>query len=414
VTTVSRNAFVAQLSGGIDVRVLDPGLEQALAGAGIDAGQLRAIAGADGRIEGTHELRDLFELVDSLDRNGSSQSFVAGRDGQTTLAGAVFDELKDEVARRRLAARTHGIVHIGMRPESSREAAALATANVGPGGGVHAIRAFESDGAVTLGGRRYDLTSAAGQTAFRDALVRDGMSTERADRFLSAVAKQGYQSRDEVAALGLALHKAGKGELSVSRLVLSGHSGGRSVGGDGTGTLTFDSVRELADVFPEGAGRIRHIAISGCFSADLDQVESFRKAFPRLDSVWAYDGFSPSAERGAPAHLRAWEGMTDGDSPAAVDPRMHDAMTWNARDGYQWQSPKPLAEVEAKATVTAGVLDEYRSGRRSSSLAPSDPDLRQHYSALRQLQNHPDLDPARRSEIRARADELLALRHPGL
>ncbi len=413
-TTVSRNSFLAQLSGGIDVRALGPALGQALSKAGLDASQLGAIAGSDKRIEGSGEIEDLFDLVDSLDNNGSSESFTSGQDRWATAAGAVFQELKVEVENQRLTARNHGIIHVGMRPGSSHEVAALRGANAGRGGGVHAIRSYESNGTVSLGGIRHDLTTAIGQSAFREALIADGMTADRADRLIVLVARQDDRSKDELAALGVALHKTGAGDLPITRLVLSGHSGGSDVGGDGTGSLAFGSVRDLTQVFPEGAGKIRAIAVSGCFSADLDQIESFRNAFPRLDSYWGYETFSPSAEGGAPAHMRAWEALTDGDKAAAVDPRMYNVMTWNVVDGYQWRNPKPLAEVEAKAAATAGVVDEYRSGRRLAPSAPGDPDLRAHYAALRQVQNHPDLPPSRRAEIRIRADEILHLRHPEL
>src|SRR3712207_4930733 len=107
-TTVSRDSFVSRLSAGIDVDNMGQGLAQALGQAGIDPSRLRAIAGADGKIQGAAELGDLFELCDELDRNGSARSFVTARAGQETEAGAVYAALQDEIGRRRAAARMHG------------------------------------------------------------------------------------------------------------------------------------------------------------------------------------------------------------------------------------------------------------------------------------------------------------------
>ncbi len=342
-TSISKRGFAGDLGrdgGAINVNDLSPEMTRALTAAGLDAGDLRRVAGGDGQIKGDAEWGKLFKLVDGFDTDGNAGTFRAfDAAGAETKAGALFDELKDEANRHRLGAQTRGIIHLGMRPESYREADRLATANPATSGGVHRI-AGDYDGGVAFGGATHDLATASGRTSFRGALVREGMPAAQADALLRVVGRQVEEARDEVALLGVSLWQVGTGAVPASRLVLSGHqSGGTLWGGDTSSPseneIVLDTVGEVAAIFPGGAGKIEHLAVSACNCGGEDDITKYRSWFPNLDSVWAYDGFSPKAEGGAPRQLATWESLTDGDDPSRVDPRYASVSTWNRRDGFR-------------------------------------------------------------------------------
>jgi hypothetical protein len=418
--TITRRELVNELSrdgGSIDVGGLGAAVRSALSAAGLDAAALADVAGVDGRIRGRAELSALFSLLDGIDADGARDSFVAtttdrgGRD-VPTAAGALYEALRGEAEQQRATSRARGVVHLGMRPESAREATALSAASPPRSGGARSIQA--ADGAVPFAGAAFDVTGAAGRAALRDALVAGGVPAARADRLLAVVARQPAAVRDELARLGIALHHIGAGELPASRLVLSGHSGGDGIGDEDGNKLSFAAIAAVAAVFPEAASAIRHVAIAGCFSGFAAQLEEMRAMFPRLESFLGYTRFAPSAERGGPRDLVRWEGLTDGASAAAVDPWRAGIATWNRIDGYQDPAMRPLAEMQRSADGLAWAYRAYTSGRADPARAPDDLALDQYYAAIVALRHHPDLPPERIAQLDATRDAVFRLRHPEL
>jgi hypothetical protein len=342
-TTIKGSDFASELGrdgGAINVNDLSPEMEKALADAGVPLADLRKVAGADGQIKGDQEWAKLFKVVDRFDSDGDPKTFL-DRDtaGTETKAGALYGELKDETDRYRLAAQTRGIIHFGMRPESYREADKLATVNPAANGGVHRI-AGDYDGGVSFGGANHDLTTRAGCASFKAALVKDGMPAAQADELMKVVDKQVGKARDEIALLGVSLWQVGTGDIPADRLVLSGHQNAGTLWGGDTNSpseneIALDTVGELAAIFTDGANKIEHLALSACNCGDQADIDKYRTWFPNLDSVWAYDGFSPKAEGGAPKQLATWESLTDGDDPSVVDPKYDSVSTWNRRDGFR-------------------------------------------------------------------------------
>jgi hypothetical protein len=332
-----------------------------------------------------------------------------------TPAGAAFDKLKEEVESTRRAARSQGIIHLGMREASRREVGALLGTVPARAGGVHQIRAYDSEGKVEHAGKTFDLQTEAGQRGFRDALIagRPPMPMDRADRLMDTLAALSAGTRDESAQLAVALHRIGTGDLRANRLVLSGHGNGSQVISDGGGAVSHDTIRGLARMFPEGAAKVEHLAVSACFSAKLLELDQFREAFSGLKSVWAYSGPAPLAETQAPQHLRTWARMTGSGDPAAVDPRGKNAATWNSVDGAQHYPDLTLEEAEARLAESVWVWQDYQAGRRTLPAA-GDPSLNQYYQRLQDALSVRELPAARRMELEARRDAVLELRHPEL
>jgi hypothetical protein len=419
-STITRKQFISELSNsksGINVNDLSPETRAKLAEKGVSEQDLKKIAGSDGRISGEAEYKKLFKLVDRFDENGSSGSIdTSDKAGAPTPSGEVYESLKAEVERNALRARNQGVIHLGMRDTSTKEAAALEKANPAARGGVVRIEAYKSNGVIEYGGKKHDLGTAGGRASFRDALVAgpDKMSKAQAKDFVSYLGKQTGASRDELAQLGLALLRAGEGKLPVSRLVLSGHgTPGGSVQGDDDGEFTLNDVKDLAAVFPKGAEKIEHVAVSACFCAGARNFETLREAFPNLKSAFAYNEFSPKAEKGAPADLTTWERMTEGD-PSQVDPKIKKTATWNIADGTQGLPNRTLGATERAAKDMEFAYDAYRTGKKDLKDATHDPQLNEYYVRLADLERHPDISPERKEEVVTRRKEVLAMRHPEL
>lgn len=108
---ITRQSFINTMSNGavsgIDPNGLAPATEQALEAAGITASSLGEIAGADARISGQEELARLFEMIDRVDRNGSTRSIATttrGDDGRlmATPSGAAAKALMDDIDKARV------------------------------------------------------------------------------------------------------------------------------------------------------------------------------------------------------------------------------------------------------------------------------------------------------------------------
>jgi GH24 family phage-related lysozyme (muramidase) len=115
---ITKEQFVDTLSNegaGTEGITLDPQLAGKLEKLGISGEQLHRLAGSDGIINSKEELGRLFDLVDTLDHDGSRGSIATTkRDSsgheQTTLSGAAFSALEQDLADARLHA------HLGAPP----------------------------------------------------------------------------------------------------------------------------------------------------------------------------------------------------------------------------------------------------------------------------------------------------------
>lgn len=418
-TTINRKQYTSEVEKGV-INVNDMAAEnkEKLAKAGISEKDLVEIAGKDGQISGAREYDKLFKQLDKTDRNGSARSFEAhDSKGVQTKSGAAYEALKSEVDRNLAKANSQGVIHLGMRPASVKEADALAKANPTENGGVVRIEAYQSDGIMEYGGKSHDLKTQNGLDSFRDALTSgaDKMPREQAQKFVDQLGTMKKESRDELAQLGLAFHRTGNGSLPVNRFVLSGHGEpNATITGDDNGEVRLADLEKLATVFPAGAAKIEHVAVSACFCAGQANFEDLKRTFPNLKSAFAYNEFSPTAESGAPEHLKRWESMTDGDDPSQVDPKFGKTATWNTADGIQGLPKKTLQQAETAVKQTEFAYHDYKTGKKDPSLATKDPFLDDYYVNLAELLRHPDLSAERKAEVESIRKEVLKLRHPEL
>jgi hypothetical protein len=417
-TTINRKDFVNDLSSGaINVNDMSAETKEKLSKAGISQKDLVEIAGKDGQINGM-EYQRLFTLLDKSDKNGSWNSFKTADDqGFQTKSGLAYEALKSEVDKNIAKARSQGVIHLGMRPASVLEADALAKANPTANGGVVRIDAHRTEGVLTYEGKQHDLKTEDGLKSFCSALTTgpDKLPKDQAQKFVDQLKTMKKESRDELAQLGLSFHRMGNGSMPVNRLVLSGHGDAvGTIGGDDRGAVRLADIERLARVFPNGASKMEHVAISACFCAGRANFEDLKRTFPNLKSVFAYNEFSPDAENGAPAHLKRWESMTDGDDPSQVDPKFGNTATWNVADGFQGLPKISLKAAEEAVKDLQPAHEKYLTGKTDPSKGTRDPHLDEYYVALSDLIRHPEISPERKKEIDDIRKQVLKLRHPEL
>ena len=111
--SISRSEFISQFANSeIDLNNPDPELTARLAELGVGLDDLRAIAGKDGIVSGHEEAKDLYDLVEDHDHNGTFKSLEIGTeaDGMSSMteAGEIYETLAREVERHRVAAPLPG------------------------------------------------------------------------------------------------------------------------------------------------------------------------------------------------------------------------------------------------------------------------------------------------------------------
>lgn len=158
---------------------------------------------------------------------------------------------------------------------------------------------------------RFELATAEGQRAFLDVISQTfNVAPDGLESLGAALSQARPDSRDEIAELIVRFAEAEAGERTIGRMVLSGHSTGSSLWGDGNGELLWSTLGTLSDVFPGAAGQVQHVHIAACYNGTEHGVSVFTHMFPNLESLWAYHRKAPGAHAGAQQHLQAWEAAT--------------------------------------------------------------------------------------------------------
>jgi hypothetical protein len=151
-STINRSNFVKELDrSGINVNDMDANTQEKLQKSNVSQKDLMEIAGSDGQIRGKEEYSKLFDAVARNRKNGPDSFEVKGKSGEA------YEALKSEVDRNVAKAKSQGVIHLGMRKESVKEADALERSNPAANGGVVRIEGYRSEGIVKYDGKSYDL-----------------------------------------------------------------------------------------------------------------------------------------------------------------------------------------------------------------------------------------------------------------
>ncbi len=173
-TRIQRDDFVQTLSqrgGYIDTR--NPEVARQLQAAGLDADDIRDVAGQDQVIRGSTEFGRLFEKLDQrADTDGNRSTIDLGESGSLTRAGRAYEALRTHAdANRTRAAREGGARFSGVTP-LDEVAAGSRTLNTGStGDGVRRVQqalidmGYANPDTLTMG--TYDAETARGVRRFQ-------------------------------------------------------------------------------------------------------------------------------------------------------------------------------------------------------------------------------------------------------
>lgn len=236
-----------------------------------------------------------------------------------------------------------------------------------------------------------DLKTDAGIQSFVSSLKLSGHTSEQLSEYLRELEPE---VRDEMAQVIQAWAPAERDQAIPARLVLSGHSTGRGIFGEGgRGSLSFEAFGKLAGILPKAAAQIEDIHIGACNTGFRVNSEIFQANFPQLKTFWAYVHTAPSQATGSPAHMRRWEKLTRGDTSAlsreqaaqgfGVSSHPENIVVWTRENGYQSNEKAiRLSESELQQAV-----ERYLSGEAEST-NPGSGFLKEVYDQLQSVRGN--------------------------
>ncbi len=379
--TIERRAFLDATRGremSTEATALDP----RLAGAGLEA----ADRNGDGAIRGETELDALFDL---LTRAGP-RPHGRRRISPTMLAG-VADRMGAPALRPATDAVRNAVLEVALNDTGVDEATALRrNADVLLVGDLPSRR----DLVALPDGRRFDLAAAVGVRDFVHVLALPNHQEQRLTAVL-LIARPG--ARRELGELARIWSAAHRGEAIPARLMLSGHGDGFAIFGDDGDRLDDQDIVRLAQAMPEAAAQVRALHVAACQHGYEPRMAPFIDAFPNLDSVWAYAGFSPS---GPPAQRQQaiWERGTRGLPSGGGELRRADARglrrgdavrVWTQNRGFDGPPLRELRLIETDMRRLTPLYDDLMAGR-----LPMNParlrQLTELYELLQESTTHPD------------------------
>lgn len=357
-----RRAELARALAGRSLRIDEAALDPELAGVELR----RADANGDGVVAGEREIDRLFDLLDRAD----------GR--------------RDR--RVRAAARTdRAVVLVGMSDTAIAEARALRRSTP-----VLLVTDVASGADVARGGDGvvHDVSSREGRESFVRSLH---LADEVAARIRDVLDAASSGARRELAELARIWAAAERGERIPQRLLVSGHGDSRSFFGDDDDGIGDTEIAALARAMPKAAAQVRFLHLAACQHGYDPRMETFRAAFPNLQSIWGYSGFSPSGPA-AHAHQAVWERATrdlpegGGDmrpSDVAGSRRAKAVSIWTRARGFDGPARHELGLIVRELGATRDVLAQFREGAREARDS-SEPALALRYQLLQELVNHLD------------------------
>lgn len=351
-------------------------------------------------------------LFETMRDSPTTRAVILGAGGLASVFGsasAAHAQVRAVDAQTQQGPRS--IVYVGMNADSQHEVDNL-RGRVGDAG-VTFVKPSKTPDHVTHAGQTFDLTTDQGRLGFGTAI---GLPADKAAALAEILANAGDNTRDEAAQLARTFREADRGTRTIERIVLSGHSVGSGVWGDGNGYLKLTTIGELALLFPRAAGQVQDLMMAACYSGGESKLDSYTGMFPNLRSVWAYDGSAPGAVSGAVPHILRWERGTRGESGDGLSRTVahgtrkgENVAVWTAVKGYDNGHERgPIESDRSSYTTSHEGLAAFVSGETAVENSQTGP-LRTHYNNIQRLLSRSDLPAAERPQLEKERDQVIRL-----
>jgi hypothetical protein len=208
--------------------------------------------------------------------------------------------------------KSEPIVYMGVNPASRNHELSTLQGN---GANVSGANGQRQQDTTIAGGQSVDLTTDEGREAYVAQFDRlDATTRGNVKAFLE---KSSARARDELAQFLVPFYEAEIGRRIIKRVVLSGHSSGSSIVGEGNNitSVPFSDLQALGTIFPRAAGQVEDLMLSACNTGQTGKLAQYNAIFPNLRSIWSYVGYSPGGDvagAGANRHIKQWEGASRG------------------------------------------------------------------------------------------------------
>ncbi len=115
--------------------------------------------------------------------------------------------------------------------------------------------------------------------------------------------------------------RAGRGEISLDTVVISGHSGGTSFFGK-NGYLSYEKLKGLAERHPAANRQVRHFIGLGCYTGTPFSAAEWGTLFPSLTTASGFDGIGPSGVWSARFMSQVYGAIADARARAGSEDRL--------------------------------------------------------------------------------------------
>ena len=343
-----------------------------------------------------------------LEREAEDAATAASTGRRATVKGSVAAAGSTPQLAPKLAPAppSGNILYVGMNNADPEVKSLLGRYPSGSSVDVTVIKATEEQSATAVGGTTFDLTGDAGIEALAKSLTSEAARQAALARTLKAQAKDDRDDLAHVAKVYADTEADGKDRMT--RVVLSGHSGGMGVLGS-SGEVYFSALVELAGVFPKAAGQTKHLIVAGCHTGDEGTIlDYYIKAYPTLLTVWAWWDACPTGA-GAAAAITTWARLTEHGETTLPKQGGAGIATWSG--GVYQGSPSakaPASSVLSSVRSDDARFQEYLDGTRAEG--PHGGWLEAYYGRVFGAARRPDITGADHDEMEQKRQRALLLR----
>jgi hypothetical protein len=221
--------------------------------------------------------------------------------------------------------------------------------------------------------------------------------------------------REQLADMMRWFHQAEAGQVTLERLVLSGHSNGVEIWGDSPadaeskpGTMLVErDLGTMVKVFPTAAAQVQDIMFSACFS--IAAVELVIEMFPNLRTCWSYSAYSPDIAGGSGGHMATWAAATEGEGTLEKSDKRGSNALWTREKGYIVGDPAAAAVGPLYTEVVRKwrtLVEPMYSGEKDVPKS----ELDTFYPKIQELYVHPGASADQRKAAAEARDITLRLR----